>query len=139
MRPIKYIILHCSASEGMADAKSIKAFHIAKPPQGRGWKDIGYHYVLTKQGNIEFGRPEEEIGAHCEGYNKHSIGICFGGDNKFTKVQLEAGRYLIRDLMKKYSLTADAVVMHSQFDKKGKSCPNPDHMIRSYFTDEGGN
>lgn len=137
-RTIRRLIIHCSASEMIADAATIRSFHVAKPPAGRGWTDIGYHYVITKNGTIEYGRRDEEIGAHCEGYNRDSIGICLGGLNNFTHRQIEACRYLVQEKMKEYGLERKDVVMHSELDLKGKICPNPIEVFRSFLTDSGG-
>ncbi|EDO53701.1 N-acetylmuramoyl-L-alanine amidase [Bacteroides uniformis ATCC 8492] len=45
----------------------------------RGFRDIGYHFYLTRNGEIHRGRPLEKIGAHCLNHNRHSIGICYEG------------------------------------------------------------
>ena len=46
----------------------------------RGWKfGIGYHYVIRRNGEIEPGRPEWMVGAHCVNHNSHSIGVCYEG------------------------------------------------------------
>lgn len=134
MRKITKIIIHCSASERIADAASIKRVHTQKPPQGRGWKDIGYHYVVTKDGKVESGRKEEEIGAHAEGHNSDSIGVCLGGDKSFTIVQLEALRSIVRQLLAKYSLPVTKALCHYEVDTKGKTCPNLQaDLLRAYI------
>ena len=40
---------------------------------------IGYHYVVRRDRQIEPGRPEWMVGAHCKNHNAHSIGICYEG------------------------------------------------------------
>lgn len=47
--------------------------------KARGWNDIGYHYVIYLDGTIAKGREIDVIGAHCQGNNKDSIGICYVG------------------------------------------------------------
>lgn len=76
MRTIKHIVVHCSATqEGVfVSAATIDRWHKA-----RGWKGIGYHYVILLDGSIEVGRPLEQRGAHVKGFNNHSIGICYVG------------------------------------------------------------
>lgn len=76
MREIKHIIIHCSATpEGRdIDIKWIERSHIK-----RGFKRVGYHYVIKLDGTIEEGRGLNEVGAHVEGFNAHSIGICYVG------------------------------------------------------------
>ena len=76
MRRIDEIIIHCTATkEGVdVDAKTIDKWH-----KQRGWKGIGYHYVIKLDGTVEKGRKDEEIGAHCTNHNAHSIGIVYVG------------------------------------------------------------
>jgi len=80
VREIREIIIHCSATHPGRDigAADIRGWHLS-----RGWKDIGYHYVIRRDGVIEKGRDIEQVGAHVEGHNQHSIGICMvGGVNR---------------------------------------------------------
>ena len=52
----------------------------------KGWKGIGYHYVILLDGTVEQGRELEAVGAHCSGHNAHSVGICYiGGISKDGK------------------------------------------------------
>ena len=76
MRKITEIILHCSATREGQDkrASDIKNWHLK-----RGFKDIGYHYIIDLDGKIEVGRPDEKVGAHVSGHNTNSIGICYIG------------------------------------------------------------
>jgi len=55
-------------------AKKIRQWH-----KLRGWSDIGYHYVIRRDGRIELGRPIEQVGAHVKGHNSDSIGVCMVG------------------------------------------------------------
>ena len=75
-RTISKIIIHCSATPEGAD---IKAATIDKWHRKRGFKSIGYHYVIDLDGTIEDVRPLAQPGAHCEGVNDCSIGICYIG------------------------------------------------------------
>jgi N-acetylmuramoyl-L-alanine amidase len=56
------------------NAKAIDEMHKA-----RGFKKIGYHYVVLLDGTVEKGRSEDEIGAHAQGSNANSIGVCYIG------------------------------------------------------------
>ena len=76
MNKVMYLILHCAATP---EGKSFTAKDIDKMHKQRGFKKIGYHYVIDLDGTIEKGRAENEIGAHCIGYNSKSIGICYIG------------------------------------------------------------
>jgi len=72
MRRITKIILHCTATPEGRDVSvdEIRQWHL-----DRGWSDIGYHYVIDINGNLQDGRPLTRAGAHVRGYNKGSIGI----------------------------------------------------------------
>jgi N-acetylmuramoyl-L-alanine amidase len=80
-RTITEIIVHCTATPEGKDytVDDIRKWHTAKPPQGRGWSDIGYHYVIDRKGHILPGRDVDIIGAHCEGHNANSIGVVYIG------------------------------------------------------------
>lgn len=75
-RKITGIVIHCSANRpgSSMDARGIDRVHKA-----RGWKGIGYHFVILEDGTIERGRPLEQIGAHVSGHNSNTIGICYIG------------------------------------------------------------
>jgi len=82
MRPIEYIVVHCSATKPSADigAAEIRRWHL-----DRGFADIGYHFVIRRNGVLERGRPLTKPGAHVKGYNRRSIGIVWvGGLNQIT-------------------------------------------------------
>ena len=68
----------CSADdleEGKSQVYWIQDFH----QNGRGWNDIGYHFLVDRAGNIYQGRPETVIGAHVGGANTGNIGVCLLG------------------------------------------------------------
>lgn len=77
MRTITLIIIHCSATpEGKSlSFEACKRDHM----ENRHFRDIGYHYYITRDGHIHAGRPEQQTGAHCKNHNSHSIGICYEG------------------------------------------------------------
>jgi N-acetyl-anhydromuramyl-L-alanine amidase AmpD len=130
MRNIDKIIVHCSDSE-FGDAAVIDRWH-----RERGWKGIGYHYVILNgerekgkyraedNGLIEAGRPVDEVGAHCKGHNDGSIGICLIGRRLFTAEQLCVSLpALLNDLRGRFDIRS--VYGHCQLDR-GKTCPNFD-------------
>lgn len=77
MRTITLFIIHCSATpQGVSlSFEDCRRDHI----RHRGFRDIGYHFYLTRDGKIHRGRPPEKAGAHCLHHNRHSIGICYEG------------------------------------------------------------
>ena len=106
-RSISLIVIHCSATRVTQDFtfEQLEACHLA-----RGFKSIGYHYYITKDGVVYPGRPESEVGAHARHYNAHSIGIAYEGGlqpdgaaaDTRTPQQREALRFLIRQLLVLY-------------------------------------
>jgi len=127
MRRIDKIILHCSATP---EGKHFTVADIDRWHRERGWKGIGYHYVIYLDGSIHKGRPEEIIGAHCSGQNAYSIGICYiGGLDAFgkakdtrTPAQRKALCELVSDLKMRYP--AATVHGHNEFAKKYCPCFN---------------
>lgn len=136
MRPIRKIIVHCSDSE-FGDAKEIDRWHRERVPP---FECIGYHLVILNgvrkahgeystedDGLIEQGRPVSMVGAHCEGHNSDSIGICCVGKKDFTKTQKIKLTATIKALMKEYGLCPADVFGHCEMDTAhGKTCPNMD-------------
>lgn len=109
MRPIDLIVFHTSAV-GPAAAKKQTAADIDRMHKQRGFRKIGYHYFIRFDGTLEIGRPEAEIGAHVEGHNSRSIGVCYAGglgpDGKPADTRSAAQRAtmatLARDLRGRY-------------------------------------
>lgn len=114
---IDSIVIHCSATRAGWDvrARDIERWH-----QERGYKQIGYHFVIDLDGTIEDGRPLTMYGAHCStsgvsgrSYNKHSIGICYVGGldangraaDTRTVAQKKALAELVYRLMDEYPIT----------------------------------
>lgn len=128
MREIREIIIHCSATHPGMDigAAEIREWHTAK-----GWKDIGYHYVIRRNGVIEKGRDIEQVGAHVEGHNQHSIGICMVGgvnranqpDANFTWRQWTTLHELVSFLKEEHPEAT--VTGHRAYTTK-KACPSFD-------------
>jgi hypothetical protein len=123
MKPTR-IIVHCSATE---NGKRVGIEEITKWHIGRGFKTVGYHIVIEPDGEVERGRPLNEVGAHCEGANHDSIGICLIGNDKFSLKQFDVLRYQIESILMTYPIRKWDVYCHRQFGsaiKQGKTCPN---------------
>jgi len=135
MRKIERIVLHCSGSDRPEDnsVQAIRHLHTAGPDEriqwgtyrtfGRGWKDIGYHWVVTTDGTVWPGRPVHEIGAHCEGHNQDSIGICVCGNAEFLPHQMQALADLVIGLMDEYKISVYNIYGHCELNSY-KTCPN---------------
>lgn len=135
MRPINKIIIHCTATpEGReVTIDDVRDWHV----NGNGWSDIGYHYLITLDGEIQSGRPIELLGAHCRGQNKFSIGIAYaGGMNKRmtkakdtrTKEQKEALVKLIARIRKDFP----EITVHGHNEYTNKECPSFDVQAENY-------
>lgn len=76
MRKITEIVIHCSATK---EGKRVSVKDIDQWHKDRGFRKIGYHFVIYPDGSIHTGRDITEVGAHVQGYNAQSIGICYVG------------------------------------------------------------
>jgi N-acetylmuramoyl-L-alanine amidase len=142
------IVIHCSDSD-FGNMLLLRQWHLA-----RGFKDIGYHYIIANgyptkdwndkniilplnEGSVEVGRPitpddifdENEIGAHVEGFNTGSLGICMIGSKSFSPKVLNTCISLVRFHLSLFNLQPAAVFGHYELDKAGKTCPNIDMNI----------
>lgn len=125
MRTITLIVIHCSAvrPDQTSSAEQIDSWH-----KSRGWKGIGYHYVVRRDGSIELGRPIEEPGAHVVGHNKYSIAICYEGGldaaGRPADTRTLEQRKALRELVEKLhaSFPKALIVGHHDLDPK-KECP----------------
>ena len=135
-RRIDEIIVHCTATpEGQA--KTVD--DIRREHKAQGWSDIGYHYLVTLDGVVHEGRDVDVSGAHAEGHNSHSIGVCYVGgvendprkpyrelqpkDTRTAK-QRTALLSLLKDLRRLYP--SAKIIGHRNVDRKGKACPSFD-------------
>jgi len=130
---ISEIIIHCSATrpDWMA-GKSLQAKvgEIRKWHKERGFNDIGYHWIIDRDGQVASGRPEGQAGAHTAGRNTGTIGICliggFGSNAtdpfsaNYTSEQDDALRSLIEAIQERHP-TATKVSGHN--DYAPKACP----------------
>ena len=128
MRTINEIIVHCTATP---EGKDYTVDDITRWHKERGFKTIGYHYVVYRDGSVHEGRPLSEVGAHCKGHNAHSIGVCYVGG--LTADGLNAKD--TRTLEQKESLVLLLVRLKTQFplaeihghrDFAAKECPSFD-------------
>lgn len=104
MRMINLIVIHCSATKEGCDFTEcdLEISH-----RRRGFNGAVYHYYIRKNGDVKPMRPVEVIGAHAQGYNNNSIGICYEGglDNKGeakdtrTEAQKKSLNALLNDLL----------------------------------------
>ncbi|WP_153116042.1 N-acetylmuramoyl-L-alanine amidase [Rhodocyclus tenuis] len=153
MRPINLIVIHCAATPNgdslfrgspgtpgqRTPVQAIDAMH-----QARGFRRspkvrqafnpqlaaIGYHFVLYTNGAIVTGRAPAEIGAHVQGHNVDSLGICLVGTDKFSPAQWESLRGVVDSLAKLYP--AARIVGHRDLspDTDGDGKVEPKEWIK---------
>ena len=130
MRDLKRIILHCAATpEGReVSVDTIRKWHTDPPPQGNGWSDIGYHYVIHIDGLTEIGRPVSIQGAHVSGENEDSIGVCYVGGvdkdlNPEETMTVEQEISFV-ELVKSLRLTFGYLSVHGHNEYSSKACPS---------------
>lgn len=145
------IILHCSDSE-FGNVDTIRGWH-----KQRGWRDIGYHIVITNgtikstddyreefDGQVCMGRhfddddfiDESETGAHTLGYNNNSIGVCLIGTTMFTRKQTARLLELLLHLTQRHGISTKNILGHYETAQaNGKTCPNIDmEQLRRVFS-----
>ena len=154
MKKLDWIIIHISDSS-FGSEREIRKWHLE-----RGWRDIGYHFIIDNgwispdfylpamNGSIELGRPldgdafveDNEIGAHTLGYNASSLGICVVGKKEWTFSQEASALRLCRQLMKQFTISPSHVLGHCETEsgkKEGKTCPNyPMEVFRAKLISE---
>ena len=134
MRRITMIVIHCDGimpHQHNTIAK-IDAYHRSK-----GWKCVGYHEYVRRDGTIEHGRNIEEPGAHVVGHNRYSIGICYEGglnsageaEDTRTPEQVRA----LRQLVERYhAYFPNAVIVGHRDLNPRKECPCFD-AVKEYW------
>lgn len=130
------IFVHCSATKPSQDigVREIRQWHKEK-----GWLDIGYHFVIRRDGTVEAGRDQDAVGSHVANYNADSVGVCLVGgiDDKgkfsanFTPFQMSVLRSLLVSLQAEYP----KAVLRAHHDVAPKACPSFD-LSRWWKTNE---
>lgn len=125
-RDVHTIWIHCSATPEGRDytVADIRAWHKA-----RGWSDIGYHYVVYRDGRVMLGRPVGQVGSHVAGHNTGSIGVVYIGgvsaDGKTPKDTRTAAQrssllWLVDKLARKHGVSK----VRGHNEVAAKACPS---------------
>jgi N-acetyl-anhydromuramyl-L-alanine amidase AmpD len=122
------IIIHCAATKASMDIgyDEIRKWHVDQ----NGWDDVGYHFIIRRNGKLEKARPEGYSGAHAPSHNSRSIGICLvggmaedgGPENNFTLEQFLTLKDLVNMIMDKYSDITE-VLGHCDVQENKPNCP----------------
>lgn len=136
-RKITEIIVHCSATP---EGKDYTVDDIRRWHKQRGYSDVGYHYIVYRNGQLVQGRDVNIIGAHASGHNAHSIGICYIGGMNAENTQPEDTRTL-RQKARLLSLLVDLrklypnarIIGHRDLseDKNGNGIIEPSEWMKA--------
>lgn len=125
-RLINLIVIHCSATRCNRDypMEACRRDHLK-----RSFANIGYHFYITRDGDLFAGRPLHQEGAHAQGWNRYSIGVCYEGGldeqghpaDTRTEAQRQTLDALISRLLTDYPKAR--VVGHRDLPGVTKACP----------------
>lgn len=124
MRKINEIIVHCTATPAGRDhsVADVDAWH-----RRRGFRCIGYHYLVRLDGSVEKGRDEAEAGAHCLGHNAASIGVVYVGGTdsagRAADTRTDAQRRSLTALLRRLCEKYPGAIIRGHRDFAAKSCP----------------
>lgn len=125
MRVINEIIVHCAAT---VEGEWFGVDDVDRWHKERGWKGIGYHWLVYLDGTVHAGRPEAEVGAHVTWHNQDTLGICYIGGldakrapkDTRTPAQKKGLEDALKAMMRRYpSITK--ITGHNQY--ANKACP----------------
>ena len=123
MKEIKGIVIHHSASKDVS-ANTINEWHLE-----RGWNQVGYHFVIRQNGDIEPARQWDRAGAHARGRNRTHIGICLTGHfGKYPPSieQINSLIKLVNGLINRFDIES--------IEKHHENCPN-EYFPWKFFTE----
>lgn len=124
-RSITEIIVHCTATKR---GQNVTVSQIDQWHKQRGFRCIGYHYVVYLDGSVHAGRNVDEVGAHCTNHNAHSIGVCYVGglasDAKTPEdTRTLAQKAALLDLIRRLKRIYPHAVVHGHRTYAPKACP----------------
>lgn len=117
-----HIIVHHTGAEEK-NAEQVRRYHLSL-----GWRDIGYHYVIERDGRVVPGRGLNQPGAHCKaaGMNYKGIGVAvLGNINEHPPLppQQAALEGLVRELMRRFGISPCSVLGHREVRGAATDCP----------------
>lgn len=125
MRKINKIIIHCSATPA---SRAFTVADIDRCHRARGFRSIGYHYVIYLDGTVHQGRDVALQGAHCLGQNATSIGVCYIGglaaDGRTpADTRTPAQRAALSALVARLRHDYPGATVHGHREFAAKACP----------------
>ena len=86
-REITTVVWHWSGH--YTDQGYVGSQEIDKSHKKKGLNEIGYHFIIKRDGSLQVGRNINKTGAHTAGFNDRSIGIAFVAGYKCTSDKYE--------------------------------------------------
>ena len=120
-----------------AEVRTVQRLHM----NDRGMADVGYHFLIDRDGRVFEGRPLHAQGAHSSGdHNIGNIGICLlgnfvsdpdsGADHAVAQAptvkQMEGLERLVGEVCNEYDIKGSQVWGHKHW--KSTACPGP-HLM----------
>lgn len=118
------VIHHSGLLRGDVDSKVEDIHKMHK--EGNHWSGIGYHFLIHKDGKIEYGRPLEYLGAHTFKNNEFTVGICLAGNYQFgtpPTVQVQSAIQLVGAICDKYNFQPTDTTIFGHRDLGKTTCP----------------
>ena len=132
-----------SSGSYLKRVKSVQAYHM----DGRGWCDVGYHFLITQDGKVYEGRPIKFRGAHVANQNTGNVGIsyvgCFqpgecssvGGTQTPTEAMIQSGGNLVGAISKRYGISVNHSRVRGHREHSGASTTCPGNHLVNRFDD----
>lgn len=130
--PLQEMMIHCTATRSdwmFNNTIDQQVAELTKWHQARGWKTIGYHYVINRRGEIGKGRSLSVIGAGCEGHNAGVAHVSLVGGHgsastdpfprNYTEKQMEALKKVYQEITSFTQI--NTISGHNQY--ANKACP----------------
>ena len=127
VKSVRWIIVHCSASR---EDRDYTVEQMLRDHKARGFRTIGYHFYIRRNGEVTQHRHLLEVGAHCRPYNRCSIGICYEGglsaDGKPKDTRTKEQREQLQEILVKLHRLFPAALIRGHTEMPGavpKACP----------------
>lgn len=126
-RPIKYIAIHCTATQPNATLVAIQRYW----KDNLGWKSPGYHLLVEPNGTVHRLLDFNGVANGVKGFNKESVHISYIGgitkegkpvDNR-TNAQKEAILKCIDEVLEWSDNKCLIIQGHRDFPNQNKACP----------------
>lgn len=124
---VRFLVIHCSATR--AD-RNYTDKQLMRDHKKRGFRTVGYHFYVHKDGSITQFRKLLEVGSHARPYNRCSIGICYEGglsaDGKPKDTRTKEQREQLQEILVKLHRLFPAALIRGHTEMPGavpKACP----------------